>query len=121
MEFSHESPAPRPAEAGRSGDGARADLRVRFEPAEGGLSIALARSKVGTFYGRAIREQAREVLERLGVPSGRLVIEDEGALPFTIAARIECAVRRAGVPDVRPVLPAPVRRRAPGGRDRLRR
>ncbi|RMF76813.1 MAG: citrate lyase ACP [Acidobacteria bacterium] len=122
MEFSHEQPALRTAEAGRAGDGVRADLRVRFEPRDGGPpEIVLERSKVAPFYGRSIREQAREVLDRLGVRSGRLTIEDEGALPLTIAARIECVVRRAGHPVPSPVLPGPVPARPPAPRDRLRR
>ena len=45
----------------------------------------------------AILEQAREVLDELGVKHARVAIHDEGALPFMIAARIEAAARRAGI------------------------
>jgi citrate lyase subunit beta / citryl-CoA lyase len=108
-------------EAGRRGEDVRSDLFVEFEAADsGGLTVEVT-SKVEAFYGSAIREQANAVLGQLGVSHGRLVIDDQGAVPFVIAARIEAAVRRAGVQggDARPERAAPSR--APSPRDRLRR
>jgi citrate lyase subunit beta/citryl-CoA lyase len=61
----------------------------------GGVSIQL-HSKVRTYYGRATEEQARRVLAVLNVDHADVSIDDQGALPFTIAARIEASVRRAG-------------------------
>ena len=101
-------------------EGGPSDLLVTFEPADaGGLVIDLT-SKVEPYYGDAIRAQAAEVLAALGVASGRLAISDQGALPFTIAARIEAALRRAGVEggDARPPALPP---RPPTARRRLRR
>ena len=46
---------------------------------------------------------------------------DEGALPFVIAARIEAAVRRAGLAADKSALPDAVTLAAPSQRDRLRR
>lgn len=119
---------PAPAEgirrgaSGPRGEAIRSDLHVAVEiRPEGGIEIAL-RSRVETYYGESIRAQVREILETLGVRSARVEIEDQGALPFVIAARIETAVRRAGgakdrkaPPTWSTTLPASSRR------DRLRR
>ena len=110
----------RAGEAGRRGEGVRSDLFVRFEPGGDGLRIEL-RSKVATWYGAAIEEQARRVLADLGVAAGRLEIDDRGALPFVIAARIEAAVRRAGLGEGRRHLPEGLPAPPPSPRDRLRR
>lgn len=86
-------------EAGHSGKDVRSDLHVAIEPREsGGLEIGLA-SRVAPYYGAPIVAQARQVLEALGVRDARVAIHDEGALPFVIAARIEAAVKRAGLVD----------------------
>ena len=109
-------------EAGHCGKDVRSDLQVSFEPREsGGIEITLE-SRVKPYYADAIVSQARRVLEQLEVRHSRLTIHDEGALPFTIAARIEAAVRRAGLgvgrralPDEKSAFPEP------SSRDRLRR
>jgi citrate lyase subunit beta/citryl-CoA lyase len=109
-----------PAEAGRLGDDVRSDLHVAFEPRTAGIEIDL-QSRVAPYYGNAIQEQARQVLAALGVAGARLVIRDQGALPFTIAARIEAAVRRAGLGQGKRALPERVALPAPSAKDRLRR
>jgi citrate lyase subunit beta/citryl-CoA lyase len=112
----------RVGEAGRSGNDIRSDLRVVLEPqTSGGLQLQLA-SRVAPYYGDAIRSQALQVLGTLGVEHARVLIEDSGALPFVIAARIEAAARRAGLASGRRALPEPVAgsRRA-SAKDRLRR
>ncbi len=91
--------------AGHCGPEVRSDLRVRLEPKDrGGLDIEIE-SRVKTYYGDSIRTQAEEVLEALGVRHARVEIDDEGALPFVIAARIEAAARRAGLGEGTRVLP----------------
>ncbi|MFB3814793.1 MAG: aldolase/citrate lyase family protein [Terriglobales bacterium] len=108
-------------EAGRSGGDVRSDCRVVFEPRDsGGIELALT-SRVEPYYGDSIRVQATDVLKRLGVKHGRVTLEDMGALPFTIAARIEAAVRRAGLAAHERALPGAVAHPALGPRDRLRR
>jgi citrate lyase subunit beta / citryl-CoA lyase len=99
----------------------RSDLQVVFEPRDaGGIEIEL-QSRVAPYYGDSIRAQAREVLTQLGIEHARIAIQDEGALPFVIAARIEAAVRRAGVGQGRRALPQSVPLPPPSARDRLRR
>jgi citrate lyase subunit beta/citryl-CoA lyase len=110
----------RRGEAGRRGDDVRSDAHVSVEIHDsGGLNLAVA-SKVASFYGRSIRETATAVLARFGVEHGQIEIDDKGALPFVLAARIETALRRAGVartapPDRTMDIPGPTER------DRLRR
>ena len=109
------------AEAGQSGAEIRSDLHVRIEPREcGGIAVELE-SRVKPYYGDSIRRQAEEVLEVLGVRHAKVHIHDEGALPFVIAARIEAAVRRAGLGQGTRVLPERVPLPDPSARDRLRR
>jgi citrate lyase subunit beta / citryl-CoA lyase len=111
----------RAGEAGHWGEEIRSDLHVRIEPrGRGGVDIELE-SRVKPYYGDSIRRQAEEVLEALGVRHARVQIHDEGALPFVIAARIEAAVRRAGLGEGTRVLPDRVALPEPSPRDRVRR
>ncbi len=111
-------------EAGRSGDDVRSDLHVAVEAAP---TLALeVRSKVEALYGESIRTTVRETLAALGVKGARVTVDDRGALPWVIAARVEAAARAAGLADPdagavdvlgceRPPGPGPT------DRDRLRR
>jgi citrate lyase subunit beta/citryl-CoA lyase len=109
------------AEAGHHGKDVRSDLHVSIEPRDsGGLEITLE-SRVGLYYGSSILSQTRQVLESLGVKHARLSIHDEGALPFVISARIEAAVKRAGLGCERKALPEKSALPEPTTRDRLRR
>jgi len=108
-------------EAGRSGPDVRSDLRVVFEPrSSGGIEIEV-QSRVAPYYGDSIRAQAQDVLAELGIAHARIAIHDEGALPFVISARIEAAVRRAGLGLGCRALPQSVPVPQPSSRDRLRR
>jgi citrate lyase subunit beta / citryl-CoA lyase len=107
--------------AGRCGKDVRSDLRVTFEPrSSGGIEIELT-SRVATYYGESIREQALDVLRQMAVVDGYLKLEDEGALPFVISARVEAAVRRAWGGKGKRILPERTAKQTPLQRDRLRR
>lgn len=109
------------AEAGHSGAEIRSDLHVRIEPClHGGIAIELT-SRVEPYYGDSIRRQAEDVLEALGIRHAHVKIHDEGALPFVIAARIEAAVRRAGLGQGTRVLSDQMALPVPSPRDRMRR
>ena len=111
----------RPAEAGHWGKDIRADLHVAIEPRDnGGIELAFE-SRVAPYYGEAILSQARQVLETLGVKNAKVSIHDEGALPYVISARIETAVRRAGLAKSNKALPEKVASPAPSAKDRIRR
>jgi citrate lyase subunit beta / citryl-CoA lyase len=111
----------KPAEAGHWGKDIRSDLHVAIEPCDsGGIEIALE-SRVSLYYGDSILQQTRDVLDELEVKDARVSIHDEGALPFVISARIETAVRRAGLGNGHKALPRQVSIPAATDRDRLRR
>jgi citrate lyase subunit beta/citryl-CoA lyase len=111
----------RVGEAGHSGAEIRSDLYVHIELREAGGTDIKLESRVQPYYGESIRRQSEEVLEALGVRHALVQIRDEGALPFVIAARIEAAVRRAGLGERTRVLPGKVELPEPSSRDRLRR
>ncbi|MDZ7725729.1 MAG: aldolase/citrate lyase family protein [candidate division KSB1 bacterium] len=90
--------------AGRHGNGVRSDCRIRFDADASGVQIDI-QSKVKSLYGRQIEEQIRDDLKRMGLQKARITIEDAGALPFALSARLETAVRRAGVTVKSPACP----------------
>ncbi len=78
---------------GNAGPRIRSDIEVRLELTEsGGIQIEL-RSKVRSMYGRAIEEQCHSLLDYFGIADAKLSINDSGALPYVIAARMEAAIR----------------------------
>ncbi len=108
--------------AGRRGDGVRSDLWVEIEIRDRGAVEIVLESRVEPYYGESIRAQTRAVLHTMGVEHAFVRIDDNGALPFVIAARIETAVLRSGFEirgDARPehAVPTP----PPSPRDRTRR
>jgi citrate lyase subunit beta/citryl-CoA lyase len=76
---------------------------------------------VAPYYGGAILAQTRDLFAQLEIKHARVVIHDEGALPFVIASRIEAAAKRAGLGGGRKALPPPAPLPQPSARDRLRR
>jgi citrate lyase subunit beta/citryl-CoA lyase len=94
-------------EAGRRGEQVRSDCWVRVEPkSRGGLKVSLT-TKVEAMYGDAVRATVRRTLEALGLRHGEVSVEDQGALDFVLMARLEAAVKRAGLGEGREVLPEP--------------
>jgi citrate lyase subunit beta/citryl-CoA lyase len=110
------------AEAGRSGKNVRSDCRVAITLREsGGVDLQLT-SKVESLYGNSIRNLAAEVLAMFEIQHAEVVIEDSGALPYTIAARIEAAVKRLRPEETRSyLLPYREGLRQTTARDRFRR
>jgi citrate lyase subunit beta/citryl-CoA lyase len=81
--------------AGRRGPEVRSDLWVEFELRKsGGIELDI-KSKVDFMYGEANRKLALDTLKALGVQHAHVTIDDTGALPFVIMARLETAARRA--------------------------
>lgn len=109
-------------EAGRRGDDVRSDAWVRVEVREsGGIQVELD-SKVAPFYGEAIRRQMKDGALALGLEHARIRVEDQGALPFVLDARLEAAVRALGADRDRSVLPPALSaNQGPSPRDRFRR
>lgn len=82
------------AEAGRRGKDVRSDCWVKITLADGGGVDLQLKTKVESMYGDATRQLVRDVLGQLDLPHAKVEIEDAGALPFVLMARVEAAVRR---------------------------
>ncbi len=83
-------------EAGKKGPKVRSDCQVVVELQEsGGLHIELT-SKVEGMFGERIIQLMQQGCEVMGVQHAKVTVHDMGALPFTLAARLEAAARRAG-------------------------
>ncbi|MBK9119875.1 MAG: HpcH/HpaI aldolase/citrate lyase family protein [Phycisphaerales bacterium] len=90
-------------EAGRRGAEVRSDCWVGLElRGSGGIELEL-RSRVAVLYGDSLRVQVRETMAALGVPHARIELEDAGALPWVLMARLEAAVRKARAAAGRPL------------------
>jgi citrate lyase subunit beta/citryl-CoA lyase len=80
--------------AGNSGPKVRSDCEITLEiKTEGGIIIDLT-SKVKTLYGESIKTLIFKILDFFGIQNASVKINDSGALPFVIAARLESAVRQ---------------------------
>jgi len=106
---------------GLPGDGLRSDLRATYTPGPKPLSVRV-QSKVQALFGRSLEEQARGTCAELSVTTGTLALEDFGALPFIVAARIEAVLKKA-LPDLGKEALPPIEEhcRYPTTRERLRR
>ena len=109
-------------EAGKRGPEIRSDCWIEVEiRSSGGLEIDL-QSKVAGMFGDRILALMNEGCRVLGVENARIAVEDQGALPFTLAARLETAVRRSGVTVAGDfLLPMSDKCLTTSDRDRLRR
>lgn len=81
------------ATAGNTGKKVRSDCFVTLELKDSGGIIIDQISKVSVMYGEENEKLCREILTFFGIENAQLKIEDKGALPLVIAARIEAAVR----------------------------
>lgn len=85
--------------AGKRGDKVRSDCYIEIEfKKSGGLKIELT-SKVNSMYGNSIEDLIKAMCKYFGIKHCNILIEDKGALPFTIAARFELAVKKT-FPDL---------------------
>jgi len=80
--------------AGNSGPKVRSDCEIVLEiKSDSGLTIDLT-SKVRVLYGESIKSLVSELLTFFGIKNAVVKIDDSGALPFVIAARLESAVKQ---------------------------
>lgn len=96
------------SEAGNKGEKIRSDCHVRLELAKtGGLIISLS-SRVKSLFGEQIMAQIKEIFSFFEIDHAKIEIEDSGALPFVIAARVEAAIKMV-LPDkksfILPLIP----------------
>lgn len=80
--------------SGNSGPKVRSDCEIVLElKSADGIKIDLI-SKVKVLYGESIKNLISEILEFYGVKHAEVKINDSGALPFVISARMESAVKQ---------------------------
>ena len=94
--------------AGNRGDGVRSDCFVSLQRTKSKENVITLSSKVKTLYGDDIMHLCRDMLAFYGITHALLEIEDRGALPFVLAARMEAVIRRQIKTDreyLLPVLP----------------
>ena len=109
-------------QAGRRGDRVRSDCWISVEMREsGGVSVSV-KSRVQSMYGDSIRRTIENGLKAFGIENAVVEVEDAGAVPFVLTARLEAAVKEAR-PDIdEELLPAASERTTYGtSRDRFRR
>jgi citrate lyase subunit beta/citryl-CoA lyase len=95
------------ASAGHAGPDARSDCRVRvWRPEPGVAPEVIVRSKVAAMYGPAIRALLLATRTTLGADDLSIEIDDQGALPWTLMARIEAALHRLR-PEASASAPSP--------------
>ena len=78
----------------------KSDCRVTFIPMETNGNKIELQSKLKSMFGKSIIELTKKTLNDLGIHNCVLQIDDFGALPFVIQARIEAAVKKA-FPDLK--------------------
>ena len=79
---------------GNRGEGVRSDCFISLAvTSDHGVSIEL-KSKVRSLYGESILDLCRTMLSYFGIEHAKIEIDDLGALPFTIAARLEAVIKK---------------------------
>ncbi|RMG24044.1 MAG: citrate lyase ACP [Methanobacteriota archaeon] len=93
------------AEAGNRGEKVRSDCWVKITPASsGGIQLQL-KSKVEKLYGDSIRHLVYDMMTFFEIDHAQIEMEDSGAVPFVLMARIEAAVRKLGLDKGKRYLP----------------
>jgi len=82
------------ATSGNKGKGVRSDCYVNLEITKsGGIKIILE-SKVEVMFGKANKELITGILNFFEIKNAKITVEDSGALPFVISARVEAAIKQ---------------------------
>lgn len=82
------------ASAGKRGSDVRSDCYIEIQERKSGAIKLNLKSKVESMYGRQIEDQIFKLCRQFVLRHAIITIEDFGALPFTIAARFELALKR---------------------------
>ena len=108
--------------AGPRGESVRSDcyFEIELENA-GGIKLKL-KSKVDSMYGESINLMILDMCKFFGIKNAKILCEDNGALPFVLAARFELAVKRLFL-DLKKEYLLPISKKSAykANKDRLRR
>jgi citrate lyase subunit beta/citryl-CoA lyase len=84
------------ASSGKQGSNIRTDCCIEIEiKKSGGLKLDI-QSKVSSMYGDSIKQQLKDMCVFFGLKHAAVKLDDNGALPFILAARFEAALRKTG-------------------------
>ena len=78
---------------GSCGHVRKSDAKISIDLDTNGIEIVII-SKFDKLFGTHMEEAVREVLTEQGIKDAKVVIEDDGALDFTIKARTRTALKR---------------------------
>lgn len=82
------------ATAGNKGKSVRSDCFIELEiTAQNGIEINLT-SKVKALFGNQIRKEIQDILSYYDIKNAKVTMEDSGAIPLVIAARMEACVKK---------------------------
>ncbi|MBA4406418.1 citrate lyase ACP [bacterium] len=93
------------ATAGKRGDKVRSDCFVEIELTKTGGVKSTVQSKVDSMYGQSINDLIILMCEYFEIKHANIIVEDFGALPFTLAARFEAAYKKIKPEEIREFLP----------------
>jgi len=82
------------AESGNAGGRTRSDCLVRLELAESGGIQTEIQSKVKSMFGESIEALVKDVIAFFGIKNIKVSVEDTGALPWVMSARLEAAIKK---------------------------
>jgi len=80
--------------SGNKGDSVRSDCYVEISEEAGLSNKIFLKSKVKALYGKSIEELCFNMLQFFEIEGVTVQLEDYGALPFVIAARMEAAIHQ---------------------------
>lgn len=93
------------ATAGKQGAKVRSDCYVEITSKQlGGIKIDL-KSKVDVMYGESIRSTVLDMCKFFDIKNANILVEDYGALPSTLMARFELAIKRLNPNTEKEYLP----------------
>lgn len=82
------------ANAGNIGKKVRSDCYVTLELKDSGGIVINQKSKVQVLYGESNEKLCKDILSFYDIKNAVLTLEDRGAIPLVIAARIEAAIKK---------------------------
>ena len=93
------------ATAGNRRKGVRSDCFIELKiNTQNGIGIDLT-SKVKALFGNQIEKEIRDILSFYDIKNARVAVEDSGAIPLVIAARMEACVKKLMDTDKEYLLP----------------
>lgn len=93
------------ASAGNHGTGVRSDCYISVEiTKKGGIDLQM-KSKVQVMFGKENEKLLLDILSFFEVDHAKVIVEDSGALPLVLAARMEAAIKQLIKSDKEYLLP----------------